>query len=413
MFARSQNLVLMIWVAVDQDFFERERTPTRLPKEVRSYMSSPVQSAPIETGFPARRADRQWVREALEQLEAETCRSGWTPLLPLRLRSIADVDIYLKDESLHPTGSLKHRLARSLFFYALCNGDIGPRTTIVEASSGSTAVSEAYFAQILGLDFIAVIPAATSREKVALIEQHGGRVHAVDHPSNVVPMARRLAKDSNGYFMDQFTYASQATNWRQDNIASELLTQMQHERYPKPQWIVVGAGTGGTSTTFARFARYVGLSTRIAVADPEGSAFYEGWRHRDRAAVTPIPSRIEGIGRPQVEPSFYPNLVDEVIPVPDAASIAAMRWTSELLGRRVGASTGTNMWVTLQLALRAETSRRMGSVVSLICDSGDRYESTYYNDAWLFEQGIDISPFVDALSDFNRTGAVPFANGAG
>ena len=90
------------------------------------------------------------------------------------------IALYLKDESTHPTGSLKHRLARSLFLYGLCNGWIGPDTTIVEASSGSTAVSEAYFARMLGLRFIAVMPRSTSAEKIAMINFYGGESHFVD-----------------------------------------------------------------------------------------------------------------------------------------------------------------------------------------------------------------------------------------
>jgi cysteine synthase len=73
------------------------------------------------------------------------------------------VSLYLKDESVHPTGSLKHRSARSLVLYGLCNGWIGQGTTLVEASSGSTAVSEAYFAGLLGLPFVAVMPASRGR----------------------------------------------------------------------------------------------------------------------------------------------------------------------------------------------------------------------------------------------------------
>ena len=80
------------------------------------------------------------------------------------------IDIYFKDESTHPTGSLKHRLARSLFLYALCNGWIQQDTTIIESSSGSTAVSEAYFARILGLKFIAVMAKSTAKEKIKQIE---------------------------------------------------------------------------------------------------------------------------------------------------------------------------------------------------------------------------------------------------
>ncbi|WP_228528577.1 PLP-dependent cysteine synthase family protein [Microbacterium sp. UFMG61] len=368
------------------------------------YSESPITDA--SDVIRPRRTDRRWVTHALELLTAEAGRSGWTPLIPFHAPGLREIDIYLKDESLHPTGSLKHRLARSLFTHGLCNGDIGPQTTIVEASSGSTAVSEAYFAQILGLDFIAVIPAATSREKIALIERHGGQVLMVEASADVVRTAQKVTVQRGGHFMDQFTFASQATNWREGNIASELFHQMRREKHPVPEWIVVGAGTGGTSTSIARYARFTGLATRIAVVDPEGSAFYEGWRRNDISYVTSTPSRIEGIGRTRVERSFVPNLIDEVLPVPDAASIATMRWASRIIGRRVGASTGTNIWGTLQLVQRLGTSRRTGSIVSLICDTGDRYSSTYYNDEWLAAQNIDIAPFERTLEDFTSTGVL-------
>ena len=99
------------------------------------------------------RSDRLWVADALQRIEADARRSADTHLIPLRLPDAPGVDLYWKDESTHPSGSLKHRLARSLFLYALCNGQIGPGTTIVAASSGSTAISEAYFARLLGLPF--------------------------------------------------------------------------------------------------------------------------------------------------------------------------------------------------------------------------------------------------------------------
>ena len=112
-----------------------------------------------------------WQGTAIRRIEADYHRSADTHLIPLPLPTLAaqGIDLYLKDESTHPTGSLKHRLARSLFLYALCNGWVREGTTIVEASSGSTAVSEAYFARLLGLPFIAVMPRSTSPEKVAQI----------------------------------------------------------------------------------------------------------------------------------------------------------------------------------------------------------------------------------------------------
>ena len=93
------------------------------------------------------------------------------------------------------TGSLKHRLARSLFLHALVNGHIHEGTTVVEASSGSTAISEAYFARLLGLPFVAVMPATTSADKIALIEAQGGRCHLVDDGATVYAVAQQLAEE--------------------------------------------------------------------------------------------------------------------------------------------------------------------------------------------------------------------------
>src|ERR671916_2546448 len=201
--------------------------------------------------------DRDWITRAIAKVSADLNRSADTHLLPFPLPATWGIDLYLKDESSHPTGSLKHRLARSLFLYALCNGWIGPRTTVVEASSGSTAVSEAYFARMLGLPFIAVMPSRTSPEKISLIEFQGGKCHLVDDPTEVVPTARQLALDLGGHFMDQFTHAERATDWRgNNNIAESIYAQLALEQHPVPAWIVMGAGTGGAHATTRPAARH-------------------------------------------------------------------------------------------------------------------------------------------------------------
>ena len=128
---------------------------------------------------------RAWVREAVRRIDADFQRSSDTHLIPVPLPGFPGIDLYLKDESSHPTGSLKHRLARSLFLHALCNGWLHEGSTVVEASSGSTAVSEAYFARLLGLPFVAVMPRSTSAQKIAAIEFQGGRCHLVDDPTTL------------------------------------------------------------------------------------------------------------------------------------------------------------------------------------------------------------------------------------
>jgi cysteine synthase A len=326
-----------------------------------------------------------WLHTAIARIEADYQRSADTHLIPLPLPGYAEagIDLYLKDESTHPTGSLKHRLARSLFLYALCNGWVREGSTIVEASSGSTAVSEAYFARLLGLPFVAVMPRSTSAEKIALIEFYGGRCHFVESAGEVYDAARAVAAETGGHYMDQFTYAERATDWRgNNNIAESMFTQMRRERHPVPRWIVVGAGTGGTSATIGRYVRYQQHATQVCVADPAGSVFAAYHRTGD-AALTAPGSRIEGIGRPRVEPSFVRTLVDRMEEVGNDESVAAMRALSALLGRRVGPSTGTNFVAMLRLAREMRERGETGSILSLLCDAGERYLPTYHNPDWV------------------------------
>jgi len=357
-----------------------------------------------------RHGSREWANEAVRRIEADDNRSAETHLHAFPLPPEWGIDLYLKDESVHPTGSLKHRLARSLFLYGVCNGWITERTTIVEASSGSAAVSEAYFARYLGLPFVAVMPTSTSAEKIALIEAEGGSCHLVDDPTTVYDEAHRLAAERGGHFLDQFTYAERAMDWRSiNNIAESIFTQMALEPHPLPAWIVVGAGTGGTSATIGRYVRFRRYPTRLCVVDPEDSIFYASWTG-DTRAFTGRPSRIEGIGRQRLEPSFLPDVIDRMIQVPDAASIATMRLVRTRTGRSVGGSTGTNVWGALLLVSEMVSRGERGSLVTLICDGGERYAGTYYSDAWVSDQGLDLAPYAEALATFLESGAFPAAS---
>jgi len=325
-----------------------------------------------------------WVAEAIGRINADAHRSADTHLFKLPLPRLDAVDIYLKDESTHPTGSLKHRLARSLFLYALCNGHISETTTVVEASSGSTAVSEAYFARMIGVPFIAVVPRSTAKSKIRQIEFYGGKAHFVDSAPQMHDASVALARDIGGYFMDQFTYAERATDWRgNNNIAESLFTQMEREPHPVPAHLVMSAGTGGTSATLGRYIRYKGYATTLTVVDPENSVFYDSYMSGDRSLTSNLSSRIEGIGRPKVERSFLPGVIDRMIRVPDAASIATMLWLEKLIGRKTGPSTGTNLWGALQVARDMTTAKQGGSIVTLLCDSGDRYLDTYHDPDWV------------------------------
>jgi len=348
---------------------------------------------------------RAWVVEAIRKIEADYNRSADTHLIRLDIPGVPGIPLYLKDESTHPTGSLKHRLARSLFLYGLCNGWIGESTTIIEASSGSTAVSEAYFARLLGVPFVAVMPRGTSPGKITKIEFFGGRCHLVEQPSQIYSISEQIARETKGHFMDQFTYAERVTDWRgNNNIAESIFEQMSSEPCPLPRWVVASAGTGGTSATIGRYIRYRGFDSKVCVVDPENSVFFDFFRTRDRDFTIDGASMVEGIGRPRVEPSFNPNVIDHMIKVPDAASFATIHFLDRVFGRMCGGSTGTNLYGAFQLIAEMHRNQEPGSVVTMICDPGDRYLDTYYSKEWLSDNGYDTAPYIDQMERFFKTG---------
>ena len=359
----------------------------------------------MSTGSEQRRT---WVREAIRRIEADIQRSSDTHLIPLPLPGFAGIDLYLKDESSHPTGSLKHRLARSLFLHALCNGWLHEGTTVVEASSGSTAVSEAYFARLLGLPFVAVMPRGTSPQKIAAIEFHGGRCHLVSDPTALYAESQRLADELQGHYMDQFTHAERATDWRaNNNIAESIYQQMRREPHALPAWIVASAGTGGTLATIGRYVQYCRHDTRVCGVDAEHSVFFDHYLSGDPGLTLERGSRIEGIGRPRVEASFLPGVLDAMVKVPDVWSLGAMHALSVRLGRPVGASTGTNLVAALACAQSLKARGAAGSIVTLLCDDGQRYRHSYFDDTWLRQNGLECAAQSVAIDALMERGAWP------
>jgi cysteine synthase A len=354
-------------------------------------------------------ADVKWTHEALARLEQEAARSADTHLLKLEFAGFPGIDFYFKDEAAHPTGSLKHRLARSLYLYALCNGRLHAGQTVVDVSSGSTAIAEAWFARLLGLPFVAVMPRCTAPQKIRDVEALGGGCDLVDDSDEAQARAAWHALRGACY-LDQFGLAERATDWRgNNNIAESILGQLAHEPHPTPAWIVCGAGTGGTSATIGRYVRYRRLSTQLCVGEPIGSAFVLGWRTRDAAARASCPTVIEGIGRPRVESGFLFDVVDDVVEVPDAASIAAMQLLESLLGRRYGGSSGTNFVACLELAAAMRTAGTRGSIVSLLCDRGDRYAETLFDPTWVASHGIRPEPWHKSLKACLLNGQRPLS----
>lgn len=335
--------------------------------------------------------NRAWVHHAIDCLEQESARSADTHLLKLDLTEFPGIAFYLKDESSHPTGSLKHRLARSLYLYALCNGRLSQGQTVIDASSGSTAISEAWFARLLGLRFIAVMPDCTTPRKISVLQTLGAECDLVPNGIDASQHAQQRAANEGACYLDQFGLAERATDWRgNNNIAESILAQMAKEPNSEPAWIVCGAGTGGTSATIGRYLRYRRLATQLCVAEPIGGAFAQGWTDRSITATQPCLSIIEGIGRSNIEPGFMFDVVDKVLEVSDDDSCSAAWFLEQQLGRRYGGSSGANLIACLQLATHMRERNETGSIVTLLCDRGERYAETIFNPTWLALQNITI-----------------------
>jgi cysteine synthase A len=145
------------------------------------------------------------------------------------------------------------------------------------------------------------------------------------------------------------------------------------------------------------------LATHICLADPISSSFHRAVTG-DGESSRLTHSVIEGIGRSRLEPSFVPQLIDRAIPVADVASIAAARVLSKRIGRSCGGSTGTNLWVAAQLICEMIDDGVSGSVVTILCDAGERYRSTIFDDNWLAAQGLETAALEDDIHAFLETG---------
>jgi cysteine synthase A len=182
---------------------------------------------------------------------------------------------------------------------------------------------------------------------------------------------------------------------------------MRRERHPCPAWLVASAGTGGTLATLGRYVHYCRHDTRVCGVDAERSVFFDFYLGGDAALTMAEGSRIEGIGRPRVEASFVPDVLDAMAKVPDVWSLAAMHVLSRRLGRPVGGSTGTNLMAALLCAQQLHDAGQGGSVVTLLCDGGERYRNTCFDDAWQRAQGLASAAEQGAVTRWIEQGRAP------
>lgn len=321
---------------------------------------------------------------------------GQTPLIRLNALSRATgCEILGKAEFLNPGGSVKDRAALALIEDAEARGLLGPGGTVVEGTAGNTGIGLALVANAKGYRTIIVVPETQSREKIDMLRALGAEVRAVpakpySDPENYNHVAKRIASEIPGaYWTNQF-----------DNVANREF----HYRTTGPEiWeetqgavtgFVSAVGTGGTIAGVSRFLKEKSPSVKSVCADPYGASIWS-WIKRGNLDFDDGDSITEGIGQGRVTGNLEGALIDDAYRIGDPVILEMLYFLLKKEGFFLGSSSAINLCGALRMAREGGPGQ---TIVTMLCDSGNRYLGRLYNPAWLEENGI--TPRAKKLEDF-------------
>jgi cystathionine beta-synthase len=311
---------------------------------------------------------------------------GNTPLVATSGFDTGPCQLFLKLENQNPSGSIKDRVGLYMIEAAERQGKIKPGATLIEATAGNTGLGLALVAARKGYRLLLVIPDKMSQEKIFHLKAMGAEVVMTrsdvgkGHPEYYQDKAARIALETPGsYYINQFTNQANPQA-HEESTAPEIWEQMQH----RLDAVVCGVGTGGTLTGMSRFFARTAPAVQIVLADPQGSMLVE----YVKTGVVSAPPRswlVEGIGEDFIPEVCDLSRVEHAYTIPDAEAFAACRALLRAEGILAGTSSGTLLAAALRYCREQTTPNR---VVSLVCDSGNKYLSKVYNDYWMLDQGF-------------------------
>jgi len=330
---------------------------------------------------------------------------GWTPLI--RLNAVTGgirTPVYAKAEFFNPGGSIKDRIAVPIIERAERDGQLRPGGTIVEGTSGNTGIALAIAATLRGYKCIFTMPDKMSQEKVRLLKAFGAEVIITptavppDHPDSYIMMARRIARETpNAVLADQF-YNDANPQAHYELTGPELWEQTEG----RITHFVSGAGTGGTITGVGRYLKEKNPKIRVIAGDPVGSILADYWRTDGKEIGEGVPYKVEGIGQDKIPGTLDMGVVDEYQTVSDKDSFAMARRLTREEGLFVGGSSGLITHVALRVARKVDDPNAL--VVTVLCDTGERYLSKVYNDEWMRENQLLDSTRVTLMHVLGRKG---------
>ena len=337
---------------------------------------------------------------------------GNTPLVKVRHLDTGPCELFLKLESQNPAGSIKDRIALSMITAAERDGQLKPGGTLVEATAGNTGLGLALVASQRGYRLTLVIPDKMSQEKIFHLRALGAHVIITrsdvgkGHPEYYQDMAERIAHETGGFYVNQFANPNNPKT-HETSTGPEILTQMDGQL----DAMVVGVGSGGTLTGLGRYFKRHSPHTEMVLADPKGSILAP--LVNDGITIEAGSWLVEGIGEDFVPDNCDLKFVSHAYTIADAESIATAREVLKKEGIICGSSSGTLIAAALRYC-RAQTSPKR--VVTLVCDSGNKYLSKIYNDYWLDDHGFSQHPIEYNLRDiiarpYHKGNAITIAPG--
>jgi len=333
---------------------------------------------------------------------------GNTPLIKLvRASAMTGCTILGKAEFMNPGGSVKDRPARQMILEAEKRGDLRPGGIVVEGTAGNTGIGLALVANARGYRTIIVIPNTQSQEKKDTLRLSGAELIEVPavpyaNPDNYQHVARRLADELRKTEPNGVLYADQWNNL--DNRKAHYLTtgpEIWQQTEGKVDGFICAVGTGGTLAGTARFLREQKKDIVIGCADPRGAAMYNLFAN-GQAKATEGGSITEGIGLGRVTPIIEGLKVDKPYLIPDEEAVPVI---FDLLGHEglcLGGSSGINVAGAIRLA------RDLGpghTIVTMLCDSGARYQSKLFNPEFLRSKKLPVPDWLERRTNIT----VPFA----
>jgi cystathionine beta-synthase len=316
---------------------------------------------------------------------------GRTPLIRLgRLGAGIRTPIYGKAEYANPGASVKDRIGLAIIEDAERRGELKPGGTIVEGTSGNTGVGLAIAASLKGYRCIFTMPDKMSQEKVRLLKAYGAEVVITptavppDHPDNYVMKAKHIVRETPGAVLANQFYNPVNPEAHYATTGPEIWEQTEG----KVTHFVAGAGTGGTISGAGKYLKEKNPRVRVIAADPIGSLYAH--YHRSRAMGEGHPYKVEGIGGDKIPSTLWFDYVDEFRQVPDRTSFGLARRLAREEGILAGGSTGTNLYIALEVA--REVNDPAALVVTILCDTGERYLSKVFNDEWMQENQMLEAP---------------------